>query len=67
MVPDPMIDILLQVVLPFILSALIVVGVTILAERYGTKIGGILGTLPHLIIIAFVFIALNFCKCSCST
>jgi len=52
-------SILFQIVIPFILSALIVVVVTIIAERYGTKVGGILGTLPHLIIIAFVFIALS--------
>lgn len=52
-------SILIQIIIPFILSAIIVVTVTIIAERYGTKVGGILGTLPHLIIIAFVFIALN--------
>jgi len=50
---------LLQVLVPFVLSALIVVFITIIAERYGTKIGGIIGALPHLIIVAFVFIALN--------
>lgn len=59
MLPGPASDILLQVVMPFILSAAIVVGVTCLAERCGTRIGGIIGTLPHLIVIAFVFIALN--------
>jgi uncharacterized membrane protein (GlpM family) len=59
MVSDSLTDILVQIVLPFFLSAMIVVGVTVLAERLGTKVGGILGTLPHLIIIAFVFIALN--------
>ncbi len=48
---------LLETFLPFILSAAIVIAVTMLAERYGTKVGGILGTLPHLVIVAFVFIA----------
>jgi len=54
-----MIDILLQSVLPFILSALIVIIITILAEKFGTKVGGIFGTIPSTIVIAFVFIAVN--------
>jgi len=54
-----MIDILSQIVLPFALSALVVIFITIIAERYGTKVGGIFGTLPTTIIVAFVFIALN--------
>lgn len=54
-----MIDILLQTTLPFILSALVVILITVIAEKFGTKIGGILGTLPTTIIIAFIFIALN--------
>lgn len=54
-----MIPIIYQIVIPFILSAIIVIGVTVIAEKFGTKVGGILGTLPHIIIIAFIFIALN--------
>lgn len=54
-----MLNILSQLVLPFILSALIVILITVIAEKYGTKAGGILGTLPSTIIIAFIFIALN--------
>ena len=54
-----MLDILFQSILPFILSALIVILITIIAEKFGTKAGGILGTLPSTIIIAFIFIALN--------
>jgi len=54
-----MFDILIEIVLPFILSALVVVVVTVIAEKYGTKTGGILGTLPTTIIIAFAFIALK--------
>jgi hypothetical protein len=30
-----------------------------IAEKYGTKIGGILGTLPSTIVIALVFLAIN--------
>ncbi|MEM0466941.1 MAG: DUF3147 family protein [Candidatus Thermoplasmatota archaeon] len=52
-----MLSSLLQTILPFFLSAGIVIVITILAERHGTKIGGILGTLPSTIIIAFAFIA----------
>jgi len=52
-------DVLIQLVLPFFLSALIVVLITVVAEKFGTKVGGILGTLPSTIIVAYVFIALN--------
>jgi uncharacterized membrane protein (GlpM family) len=52
-------DLVLQIVLPFVLSALIVILITTIAEKYGTKVGGIIGTLPTTIIIAYVFIALN--------
>jgi hypothetical protein len=54
-----MIDLLLQLILPFILSAFVVIFITVVAEKYGTKVGGILGTLPTTIIVAFIFIALN--------
>jgi uncharacterized membrane protein (GlpM family) len=54
-----LISILFQTIVPFILSALIVVIITVIAERYGTKVGGILGTLPSTIVIAFLFIALT--------
>ena len=39
---------LFQSILPFILSAMIVIIITVVAEKYGTKVGGILGTLPSL-------------------
>ena len=54
-----MINLLFQIALPFILSAFVVIFITVIAEKYGTKVGGILGTLPTTIIVAFVFIALN--------
>ena len=50
---------LFQTILPFFFSALIVIIITIVAEKYGTKSGGILGTLPSTIVIAFLFIAIN--------
>jgi hypothetical protein len=52
-------SLLLQVIFPFALSAVIIILITIIAERYGTKTGGILGTLPSTIIVAFIFISLN--------
>jgi len=54
-----MIDIFTQIVLPFILSSFVVIFITVVAEKYGTKVGGILGTLPTTIIVAFYFIAIN--------
>jgi len=54
-----MIDLFLQIILPFSISALVVILITVIAEKYGTKIGGILGTLPSTIIVAFIFISLN--------
>jgi uncharacterized membrane protein (GlpM family) len=52
-------SILYHTVIPFVLSALVVIIITVIAEKYGTKTGGILGTLPSTIIIAFLFIALD--------
>jgi len=54
-----MLNFLIQTALPFTISALVVILITVIAEKYGTKIGGILGTLPSTIVVAFVFIALN--------
>ncbi len=51
--------ILFQIIIPFTLSALVVILITVIAEKYGTKVGGILGTLPSTIVIAFVFITVN--------
>lgn len=45
-----------MVLVTFILGALVVTGATILGERLGTKVGGLIGTLPHLVIIALYFI-----------
>ena len=50
---------LIQIIIPFFLSALVVILVMFIAEKYGSKAGGILGTLPSTIIVAFLFIALN--------
>jgi len=54
-----MMDFLFQTVLPFTISALVVILITVIAEKYGTKVGGILGTLPSTIVVAFIFIVLN--------
>ena len=52
-------SLLYHTLIPFALSALVVILVTIIAEKYGTKTGGVIGTLPSTIIIAFLFIALD--------
>jgi uncharacterized membrane protein (GlpM family) len=52
-------SLLYHAIIPFALSALVVILVTIIAEKYGTKTGGVIGTLPSTIIIAFLFIAVD--------
>lgn len=52
-------SLLYHTIIPFTLSALVVILVTIIAEKFGTKTGGVIGTLPSTIIIAFLFIALD--------
>jgi len=54
-----MLSLTLQTILPFFLSAAVVIIIMIIAEKYGTKTGGILGTLPSTIIVAYIFITLN--------
>lgn len=54
-----MLSFTLQTILPFFLSAAVVIIIMLIAEKYGTKTGGILGTLPSTIIVAYIFIALN--------
>ena len=48
-----------QTIVPFITAAVMVILITVIAEKFGTKTGGILGTIPTTIIIAYIFIALN--------
>jgi hypothetical protein len=52
-------SLLYHTIIPFILSAVVVILITIIAEKYGTKTGGVIGTLPSTIIIAFLFIAFD--------
>lgn len=52
-----MVSIILQILLPFILSAFVVILIMYIAERFGSKIGGIVGTLPSTLVIALLFIA----------
>lgn len=54
-----MLSLLFQAIIPFILSALVVIVIMYIAEKYGSKTGGILGTLPSTIVVAFLFIAYN--------
>ncbi len=52
-------SLILQVITPLLSASLVVILVTLVAERYGTKIGGIFGTLPSTIAVAYIFISLN--------
>jgi hypothetical protein len=54
-----MISLSFEFAIPFITAAIAVIIITVIAERYGTKKGGILGTLPSTIMIAYLFIAYN--------
>jgi hypothetical protein len=54
-----MISLSFEFAIPFITAAIAVIIITLIAERYGTKKGGILGTLPSTIMIAYLFIAYN--------
>lgn len=54
-----MISLSLEFFIPFITAATTVIIITVIAERYGTKKGGILGTLPSTIMIAYLFISYN--------
>ena len=52
-------SLIFQTAASFFFSALVVIIITIVAERYGTKIGGLIGTIPTTIVIALIFIGLN--------
>jgi uncharacterized membrane protein (GlpM family) len=54
-----MISLYFEFLVPFIIAALVVILISVIAERYGTIKGGILGTLPSTVVIAFLFIAYN--------
>jgi hypothetical protein len=54
-----MISLSFEFAIPFIAAAVAVIVITVIAERFGTKKGGILGTLPSTIMIAYLFIAYN--------
>lgn len=54
-----MISIYFEFLIPFFISAAVVIIINIIAERYGTIKGGILGTLPSTVVVAFLFIAYN--------
>jgi uncharacterized membrane protein (GlpM family) len=57
--PSSMTSLYFEFLIPFLISAVVVIVITIIAERYGTRTGGILGTLPSTMVIAFLFIAYN--------
>ena len=50
---------LIKLVLSFLVGSLWVTTVTVIAERFGSKIGGFIGGLPSTIVIALLFIGLS--------
>ncbi len=54
-----MISIYYEFLIPFFIAAAVVIIISVIAERYGTIKGGILGTLPSTVVVAFLFIAFN--------
>ncbi len=50
---------MLQTFLSFILASFWVIGMTLVAERFGSRRGGVLVTLPSTIIVALLFIGLD--------
>jgi hypothetical protein len=54
-----MISLYFEFLIPFITAAAAVIIITVVAERYGTKKGGIFGTIPSTIMIAYLFITYN--------
>lgn len=49
----------LRVVASFVLAGAWIGAATLLAERYGSKIGGLVGNLPSTIVVSFIFITLT--------
>ncbi len=50
---------IINLVLSFLVGSLWVTIITVIAERYGSKIGGFIGGLPSTIVIALLFIGLS--------
>jgi hypothetical protein len=50
---------MLAVVLSFVITALWVTVATVVAERWGTKVGAVVATLPSSAVVAFYFIAME--------
>lgn len=49
---------LIKLILSFIVGGLWIMGVSVLIEKLGTKIGGIIGGLPSIALVSFFFIGL---------
>src|SRR3990170_3753635 len=47
---------LLKLVLSFVVGGSWIAAVTVLAERHGTKVGGLIGGIPSTVIVTYFFI-----------
>ena len=50
---------LFKLALSFVVGSVWITSVTVIAERYGSKIGGFIGGLPSTIVVALIFIGLT--------
>ena len=50
---------LIKLALSFVVGSVWITSVTVIAERYGSKIGGFIGGLPSTIVVALLFIGLS--------
>jgi hypothetical protein len=48
-----------HVLLSFLVAGVWITGATVVAERFGSKLGGLIGNLPATIVVAFFFIGLT--------
>lgn len=49
-------DFLLKLALSFLVGSIWITSITVIAERFGSKIGGFIGGLPSTIVVALIFI-----------
>ena len=50
---------ILHLILAFVVGGTWVSSATLIAERYGSALGGLVGGLPAISIVSFLFIGLN--------
>ena len=49
----------LRVVASFVVAGVWIGAATMISERYGSKVGGLVGNLPSTVVVSFIFITLT--------